>query len=332
MSETALSTHDSEVSPNRDVLLKMLRYMKLHRAIESRLEIAYRQGKLVGPLFVGTGEEAIGVAGAVQLGAKDVIFPSHRDLGGFLAKGVSAEQVFLHYLGRKDGPTRGRDANLHFGVWEHRVGSFISHMAATVPVAAGAAFAIKSRNQAHVVLCYNGDGSTSRGDWHEGLNLAAVLELPIVYVCVNNQYAYSTPLSRQMAVDTVAERASGYGMPVQTVDGNDALAVYRAMQPAIARARGGLGPSFVECVTYRMTGHGAHDPADYVPKEFFEAGARTDPIEQFTNWLLSSSRVSPFDIDAIVREIEAEVETAWAVAEESDYPDGPETLEGVYAD
>jgi pyruvate dehydrogenase E1 component alpha subunit len=310
----------------------MLRFMKLHRAIEDRLEIAYRQGKLVGPLFVGRGQEAIGVGAGILLEADDAIFPSHRDLGAFLTKGVTPLQIFLQYLGRRDGPTRGRDGNLHMGDWSHRVGSFISHMGDTVPVAAGVAFAFKARNQPQVVLCFNGDGATSRGDWHEGLNIAAVLRLPVVYICVNNGYAYSTPLSQQMAVETVAERASGYGMPSQRVDGNDILAVHRTVEAAIQRARAGDGPSFVECVTYRMTGHGAHDPADYVPRAFLEEGERNDPIRRFLNWLDQSSRVSPFDVDVIDRSIEAEVEKAWAEAEAAEAPSGPETLLGVYAE
>jgi TPP-dependent pyruvate/acetoin dehydrogenase alpha subunit len=309
----------------------MLRLMKLHRAIEDRLEIVYRQGKLVGPLFVGRGQEAVGVGGAVQLSAEDVIFPSHRDLGAFLAKGVTAERIFLQYLGRKDGPMRGRDGNLHMGDWNLRIGAFISHMADTVPVAAGAAFAFKARGQAHAVLCYNGDGSTSRGDWHEGLNLASLLRLPIVYVCLNNQYAYSTPLSKQMAVATVAERASGYGMPVDRVDGNDVLAVYDALRPAIERARSGAGPSFVECVTYRMTGHGSHDDASYVPDAFFDEGRRTDPIVRFLDWLIHSERMSTVEIDEMDAGIAAEVEAGWLAAEASEYPPGPDTLLGVYA-
>lgn len=329
---TAVGAPEPSVAPGPDDLLRMLRYMKLHRAIEDRLEIAYRQGKLVGPLFVGRGQEAVGVGGAVLLEADDAIFPSHRDLGAYLAKGVTPLQVFLQYLGRRDGPTRGRDGNLHMGDWSVRVGSFISHMADTIPVAAGVAFAFKSRGEPQVVLCYHGDGATSRGDWHEGLNLAALFDLPVVYVCVNNGFAYSTPVSRQMAVETVAERASGYGMPVHRVDGNDVLAVHDVMRSAIHRARGGLGPSYVECETFRMTGHGAHDPADYMPADFLERGARSDPIQRFVERLSQSSAVSPLDIDVLDQTIKAEVEAAWAEAEAADLPSGPETLEGVYAE
>jgi len=333
VTETAAPhSEPSAALPEHGELLRMLRLMKLHRAIEDRLEVAYLQGKLVGPLFVGRGQEAVGVGYASSLGKADVVFPSHRDLGAFLAKGVTTEEVFLQYLGRRDGPTRGRDANLHMGVWKRGVGSFISHMGDTVPVAAGVGFAFKTRGEPHVVVCCNGDGATSRGDWYEGLNLAAVQRLPVVYVCINNQYAYSTPLSTQMAVETVAVRASGYGMPVQTVDGNDVLAVYRAIQPAIARARDGLGPSFVECVTYRMTGHGAHDDASYVPPAFFEEGASRDPIVQFCGYLTESSGVDASEIARMDEEIAEEVEAAWTMAEAAEYPEGPETLEGVYAE
>lgn len=317
--------------PGRETSLRLLRLMKLHRAIEDRLDVAYRQGKLVGPLFVGLGQEAVGAGYGAHLGSDDAVFPSHRDLAAFLAKGVTAEQVFLQYLGRRTGPTRGRDGNLHMGDWSKRVGSFISHMADTAPVSAGVAFAFKARGQPNVVICANGDGATSRGDWHEALNIAAVMKLPIVYVCVNNQYAYSTPLTTTMAVDTVAERASGYGMPVVSVDGNDVLAVYEAIAPAVARAREGGGPSFVECRTYRMTGHGAHDDASYVPPDFFEEGKRNDPIVRHTAWVMETG-VSAEEIRRMDEEITAEVGAAWEHAEAEEYPDGPETLVGVYAE
>lgn len=318
-------------SPGRETLVRVLHAMRLHRAIEDRLEVMYRQGKLVGPVFVGRGQEAIGAASAAQLRADDVIFPSHRDLGAFLLKGMTAEAVFLQYLGRRDGPMRGRDGNMHMGDWSLGIGAFVSHMADTVPVAAGVALAFKTRGRDNVVLCYTGDGASSRGDWHEGLNLAALLKLPVVYLCVNNRYAYSTPLHKQMAVDSVATRASGYGMPVASVDGNDAIAVYEAAAAAIDRARVGGGPSFVECWTYRMTGHGSHDDAWYVPPAFFEAGAASDPIARLTERLEADDPASTTTLQAMDAEIATVVEDAARVAEAAPLPDGRETLDGVYA-
>ncbi|HET9986146.1 MAG TPA: thiamine pyrophosphate-dependent dehydrogenase E1 component subunit alpha [Longimicrobiales bacterium] len=312
-------------------LQRMLYFMKLQRAVEDRIVVLYRQGRIVGGVYTGRGQEAIGVGAAIHLGPDDVIFPSHRDLGGYLLKGMRPATVVASYLGRVAGPTRGRDGNLHMGDLSLGIGAFISHMADTVPVAAGVALSFKLRRRPNVVVCMTGDGATSRGDWHEGMNLAAVLGVPVVYICVNNQYAYSTPLSAQMAVAGVAERASGYGMPVTAVDGNDVLAVTAAVGEAVQRARAGGGPSFVEAKTYRMTGHSAFDMATYVPREFFAEGEARDPITRFTEWLRREELVTPGELASLEARIAAEVEAAVEEAERSPYPEGPETLRGVYA-
>lgn len=314
-----------------DELRELLYWMKLHRAVEDRIVSLYKQGEIVGGVYTGHGQEAIGVGSAVQVGAEDVVFPSHRDLGAFLAKGMTPGAVFAQYLGRMDGPTRGRDGNLHMGDWDLGIGAFVSHMADTVPVSAGVALSFRYREEPHVVLCYNGDGATSRGDWHEGLNLAAVLDLPVVYICVNNRWAYSTPLDRQMAISRVSERAAGYGIPGTTVDGNDVLAVHEAVRPAIRRAREGGGPSLVECLTYRMTGHSHADSAEYVPEGFFEEGRRQDPIPRYARWLGEQGLIDADRIAEMEARIGREVETAVGEAKRSPFPDGAETLRGVYA-
>lgn len=319
----------SELGESR--LRALLRWMKLQRALEDRIVSLYKQGEVVGGVYTGHGQEAIGVGSAVQLREGDVIFPSHRDLGAFLVRGMQPGDVFAQYLGRVDGPTRGRDGNMHMGDWDLGIGAFVSHMADTVPVAAGAALSLRQRGLDNVVLCYNGDGASSRGDWHEGLNLAAVLNLPVVYICVNNQWAYSTPLDRQMAVERVAERASGYGMPTDSVDGNDVLAVHRSVGEAIDRARSGAGPSFVECVTYRMTGHSHHDPAHYVPDHFFEEGKRRDPIDRYQRWLQERGVLEEEELREVSGEIEEAVEAGLEEGRESAWPEGPEAVEGVYA-
>jgi pyruvate dehydrogenase E1 component alpha subunit len=316
----------------RGTLIRMLQYMKLHRAIEDRVEIIYRQGKFAGPVFLGRGQEAVGVGSAILLGEDDVIFPSHRDLGAFLLKGMTPEAIFLQYFGRRTGPMRGRDGNTHMGDWKNKIGAFVSHMADTVPVAAGAALAIKTRGKNNVVLCYNGDGASSRGDWHEGLNIAAVMRLPVVYICVNNQYAYSTPVHKQMAVESVAVRASAYGMPVETVDGNDVLAVYQSAKRAVDRARREQLPSFIEYVTYRMTGHGSHDDASYVPDTFFKEGKEKDPIARFSSWLVAQGVMTDDEIAAMDDRVRHEVSAAEQVGEAGPLPEGPEGLTGVYAE
>src|SRR5579859_1905453 len=252
--------------PNAELARRCLYYMKMMREMEDRIERKlYRQGKIVGGVYVGRGQEAIPVGVGLLAEPEDALFPSHRDLALFLIRGVLPRQIFAQYMGRVGGLTRGRDGNMHMGDMSRRIIAIISAMAASVPVAAGAALALKYRGTKNIAYCFFGDGATSRGDWHEGLNFAAVQKLPVVYVCNNNQYAYSTPLSKQMACANVADRAPGYGIPAEIVDGNDVFAVYSAAERAAEHARAGNGPYLIECKTFRMTGHSAHDPADYVP-------------------------------------------------------------------
>jgi len=210
------------------------------------------------------------------------------------------------------------------------VGSIISALAATVPVAAGAALAMRYKGIDGVAFSYFGDGSTSRGDWHEGVNFAAVQKLPVVYLCNNNQYAYSTPLELQMACANVADRGPAYGIPAEIVDGNDVFAVHEATVRAAAHARSGRGPCLLECKTFRMTGHSAHDAAHYVPKELFEEWGKLDPITRAERRMIEQGWAAQGDIDELHAEVRAEVDDAVAWAEQSPFPD-PDTLEeGVY--
>jgi TPP-dependent pyruvate/acetoin dehydrogenase alpha subunit len=329
---TASFTAASGADPAADVAVRMLYFMKLQRAVEERIVNLYRQSRIVGGVYTGLGHEAIGAGATIHAREHDVIFPSHRDLSAYLCKGMTPARIFAHYLGRRGGPTRGRDANLHMGDLSIGIGAFISHMADTVPVAAGVALSFKLRRQPNIVICFNGDGATSRGDWHEGLNIAAVMRLPVVFVCVNNQFAYSTPLDKQLAVSTVAERASGYGMPVARVDGNDAVAVHAAAASAVSRARDGGGPSFIEAVTFRMTGHSAADDGSYVPAEFFESGRKSDPITRLVDWLRAAGHLDGAALAALDQRVMREVEAGVAEADASPYPEGPEGIGGVYAD
>lgn len=316
---------------NQELGTRLLYYMKLMRELEHRIENLYRQGKIVGGVFFGRGQEAISTGSAILTEPGDVVCPSHRDLAAFLIRGMPPWVVVAHYLGRQDGPTRGRDGNTHMGALPLGIVSYISSMAAIVPVANGVAFSFQYRKQPNVVLCYFGDGATSRGEWHEALNFGAVFKLPIVYFCNNNQYAYSTPVSRQMAVASVSDRAAGYGIPCQRVDGNDVLAVHEAARKAIAMARKGEGPTLIECETFRMTGHSAHDGAEYVPKELFEKWKEKDPIPRWEKYLVSHKLLARADIDALYEKVHGEVEAAVERAERSPYPDAADLLNGVYA-
>lgn len=318
---------------NQKTLLDMLYYMKLTREIETRIERKlYRQGKIVGGVYVGRGQEAIAVGSTIQLEKDDCICPSHRDMGALLIRGITPREIFAQYMGRKTGLTKGKDANMHMGDMRRNVVAFVSMLADTIPVAAGIGMTYKMRKQKNVVLCYFGDGATSRGDWHEGLNLASVQKAPVIYICNNNLYAYSTPLEKQMAVKNVAMRAQAYGMPGTTVDGNDATEVFKATQEAIQFARNGGGPSLVECKTFRMTGHSAHDDVKYVPKELFAEWEKKDPILRLESSLLRSKVVSEDEVKKLAARITREVDEAVSLAENDPFPEPGETLQGVYAD
>src|SRR5262245_27357155 len=268
---------------------RFLYYMKMMREVEDRIERKlYRQGKILGGVYVGRGQEAIPVGVGVLAEPEDVLFPSHRDLALFLIRGVPARQIFAQYMGRVGGLTRGRDGNMHMGDLRLNIVAMISAMAASVPVAAGAALALRYKGTRNVAFCFFGDGATSRGEWHEGVNFAAVQKLPLVLICNNNQYAYSTPLSKQMACANVADRAPGYGIPAEIVDGNDVLAIHEAGQRAVEHARAGRGPYLVECKTFRMTGHSAHDGGDYVPKHLWEEWAAKDPIQRLERRMIEN--------------------------------------------
>jgi TPP-dependent pyruvate/acetoin dehydrogenase alpha subunit len=315
------------VSAEADLARRALYFMALQREIEERIERRlYRQGKILGGVYVGRGQEAIGIGAGLVATDKDWLFPCHRDLGLYLIRGVEPREIFAQYMGRVGGLTRGRDGNMHMGDVNRRIAAIISAMAASVPVAAGTAMALKFQGAAEIVFNFHGDGATSRGDWHEGINLAAVQKAPLVLICNNNQYAYSTPLHLQMACEDVAERAPGYGMPAEIVDGNDVMAVYDAVKRAADHAREGLGPYLVECKTFRMTGHSAHDSGAYVPKHLWKEWEEKDPIQRCERLVESKGWLSREQIDVMHAGLRRSVDEAIEWAEKSPYPD-PATLE-----
>ena len=331
MSAPAVVPSERDVDPNRDLALQFLRYMATMREVEDRIERKlYRQGKILGGVYVGRGQEAIPVGVGLTAEPDDVLCPSHRDLALFLIRGVHPRQILAQYMGRVGGLTRGKDGNMHMGDMNRRIVAIISAMAASVPVAAGAALALKYRGTRNIAYCFFGDGATSRGDWHEGLNLAAVLKLPVVYVCNNNQYAYSTPVAKQMACADVVDRAPGYGIAAEIVDGNDVFAVHDAALRAAEHARAGNGPYLIECKTFRMTGHSAHDAAEYVPPAMWEEWGRKDPITRLEKKMVEKAWTTEGEICHLHDEIRKEIDEAAEWAEKSPYPDPSELLDNVY--
>lgn len=307
-------------------------FMKLGRAIEERIEILYKQGKIPGAIYLGRGQEATSIGTSYALSEGDVMSPTHRDLIAQLPRGMSTKRIFAQIFGKIDGPTRGKGEMSYMGDLSLGIFTPISMLPDGYPVATGAALSFKLRKEPRVAIAYCGEGATSRGDFHESLNLASVHNLPVVFIVVNNQYAYSTPAYKEMKVKDVAQKACAYNIPGVKVDGNDVMEVYTATKKAVEDARSGKGPMLIEAKTMRMRGHAGHDPAKYVPNELFDEWEKKDPIETFENRLFAEYILNDKKKAEIEEKIKTEIEEALEFAQKSDFPDGRETLEGVYAD
>src|SRR5437016_4115430 len=294
----------------------LLRAMLLMRGLEERAMTLYRQGKVPGSFYDGYGQEAVSAGAAFAMGPKDRLCILHRDLAAHLIRGVSPARILGRYMGRATGITRGRDGNVHFGDRELGCVGMVSMLPDMMLVATGMAMAFKLRGEKRCAMTWFGDGSTSRGDFHEAMNWAGVQKLPVVFVLENNQYAYSTPLDKQFAVDPV-ERAAAYGFAGVTVDGNDAEAMFEATRAARERAIGGGGPTLIEAVTMRMHGHAAHDDMKYVPKEQVEEWRKRDPVDR------QEKRLGDLgvDIEALRAEVRASIDAAAETALSSPMPD-----------
>jgi TPP-dependent pyruvate/acetoin dehydrogenase alpha subunit len=316
---------------DREDLLQIYRNMLMTRGIEERGHILYRQGKIPGSFYTGRGNEAASVGVATAMGQDDVGTPLHRDMGVHITRGVEPWRILAQYMGRADGPTKGKDGNVHMADTRLGLIAMVSHLPAMLPVAVGCALAFRIRDEPRVAVGWFGEGSSARGDTHEGMNFAGVRRLPVVFICDNNQWAYSTPTHLEYAVEHLADRAAAYGFEGVVVDGTDVLAVYREAKRAIEKARDGGGPTLIECQTLRMEGHAVHDDAFYVPKELFERWAERDPIESFRTWLRENVEMSEEEEDEITGYVKKLLNDALQRAEESPLPDPATLMDGVYA-
>jgi 2-oxoisovalerate dehydrogenase E1 component len=285
----------------REEALALHRALVLPRLIEEKMLNLLRQGRL-SKWFSGIGQEAIAVGVTSALRTDDWILPMHRNLGVFTGRAMDLTRLFRQLLGRDGGFTKGRDRTFHFGDLEHRVVGMISHLGANLPVADGLALAARLRGEDRVAAAFTGDGATSEGDFHEALNLAAVWKLPVLFVVENNQYGLSTPAVEQYACANLADRAAGYGMAGEIVDGNDLLAVRDATLRAAARARAGEGPTLLEFRTFRMRGHEEASGTAYVPRHLFEEWAKKDPILRYETLLLERGVLDEPTRDEVRRE------------------------------
>ena len=320
-----------EAGLDREDLLGVYRNMLTTRGVEERGHILYRQGKIPGSFYTGRGNEAASVGIATAMGPEDVGTPLHRDMGVHIVRGIEPWRIFAQYMGRADGPAHGRDGNVHMADMNLGLVAMVSHLPAMVPVATGCALAFRIREEARVALGWFGEGASARGDTHEAFTFAGTRRLPIVYICDNNQWAYSTPSHLEYATEHVADRAQAYGFEGVVVDGTDVLAVYREAKRAIEKARGGGGPTLIECLTLRMEGHAVHDDAFYVPKAMFERWAESDPIERYRTWLREHAEMTDEEEDEIQVGVKKLLNDALARAEQSPMPDPDGLLAGVYA-
>jgi TPP-dependent pyruvate/acetoin dehydrogenase alpha subunit len=318
----------------REQLLELYYWMRLTRTLEERLVNLYRQTKVVGGLFRSLGQEACAVGSAYALRREDVLSPLIRNLGSMLVKGATPVEVIRQYMAKGDSPTRGRELNIHFGdVVDRNFVGQISHLGDMVPVMAGVTLSFRLRGEPRVGLVYIGDGATSTGAFHEGINFAAVQRCPLVVVIENNRYAYSTPTSAQCAAERLVDKAAGYGIPGVRADGNDVLDVYRVTKDAVDRARRGEGVMLLELMTYRRKGHAEHDNQSYVPAGEIDRWAReNDPLDRYAQVLTGQETVPPAELERIDAQVADEVDRATDEAEASPAPEPVDALAGVYAD
>jgi 2-oxoisovalerate dehydrogenase E1 component len=313
-------------------LRRLHRMLLLPRVIEETMLLRLRQGKL-SKWFSGIGQEAIAVGVTAALREDDWVLPMHRNLGVFTARDLDLPRLLRQLLGKDGGLTKGRDRTFHFGSLEKHIVGMISHLGAMLPVGNGLALAARLRGETRVAAAFTGDGATSEGDFHEALNLAAVWKLPVIFVIENNQWGLSTPSHEQYACKQLADRALGYGMPGTIVDGNDVLAVHRAVRRAADRARRGDGPTLLEFKTFRMRGHEEASGTDYVPRDLVEDWARRDPLVRLESHLLGTGVLGEAEAAAMRQAYKARIDALVdeAIAEKEPTATAEELTTDVYA-
>jgi len=319
---------------SRQQCVEIYRWMLLNRKMEGVLENLYKQGKVVGGVYFGLGQEACSCASAYALRPDEWLGPLIRNQGSLLVRGFSARDIMMQYMAKAGSPTKGRDASSHFGdIQTRNVVAPISTLGDLIPVLAGVALGARLQGRSIAVMTYIGDGGQSTGVTYEGLNFAAVQNLGLVLFVENNLWGYSTPVDMQFRVQDLAERAIGYGIPGVIVDGTDACQVYDAAHEACERARRGEGPTLIEAKMMRMKGHAIHDAAEYVPKPLFEYWKKRDPIARFENYLLNVKKwLTREDHEKLMAGVDAELEADREFAVASPMPEPESAAGGVYCE
>jgi TPP-dependent pyruvate/acetoin dehydrogenase alpha subunit len=315
----------------KDESLDLLYYMLLTRRLEEHLVGLYKEGKISGGLYSSLGQESISVGTTYALEKDDIVSPVIRNIGSVLIKGYTPKDVFCQYLARMDGPTKGKDTTLHFGEIERGTVAPISILGPLIPIMAGVALAGRMQKKNRVALTYIGDGGASTGDFHEGMNFAAVQRLPLICVIENNQYAYSTPVSKQSRIPDLALRGVGYGIETAVIDGNDVIAVYETTRKAREICLRGDGPFLIECKTFRVKGHAEHDdPTKYVPRDVFDHWRKKDPVDRYIQFLTEEKIIDPKGLNDMEQKIQQILERDKKEALASPLPAADDTATGVF--
>jgi TPP-dependent pyruvate/acetoin dehydrogenase alpha subunit len=311
-------------------LLGLYRRMFLLREFEERVKLLFLEGTMPGTIHQYQGQEACGVGVCSALEPGDVITSTHRPHGHALARGLTADEVMAELFGKVTGCCKGKGGSMHMGDLSKGMVPAIAIVGGGLPVAAGMALAFKMRAEKRIAVAFMGDGATNEGIFHEALNMAAIWDLPVLYVVENNLYAASTSVAMTVKVPHIADRAAAYGMPGKTVDGNDVLAVYEATMEAAENARAGKGPILLELMTYRITGHSRRDPALYQPEAERKAAVANEPIGRFAKKLLSDKKCTQAQLDVLRNEVKEEVQTAVDRALAAPEPRPEDALEDMF--
>jgi len=313
------------------LLLDLYRRMVLIRRFEEKVRLLFLEGVMPGTIHQCDGQEACAVGVCSALQPDDVITSTHRPHGHAIARGLPVADIMSELFGKVTGCCRGKGGSMHIGDLSGGMIPAIATVGSSIPLAAGAALAFKLRAESHVAVCFFGDGATNEGAFHEGVNLASIWSLPVVFVCENNLYGASTPVRQVMRVENVADRLSAYGLTGQIADGNDVLAVREAAGQAVDQARSGNGPAFLELKTYRLCGHSRRDPRQYQPEDEKEWWARREPIGRFRAALIDAGKATDNQLDAADAEAAGEIEAAVEYAQAAELPAPTDALEDLWA-
>lgn len=326
-----MATQQSVTPYEREFLLRLYERMFLIREFEEQVKSLFLEGRMPGTIHQCQGQEAAAVGVCSALTDADYITSTHRPHGHALAKGVSPLEILIELFGGVTGCCKGKGGSMHIGNMEKGMPPAIAIVAGGIPLAVGMALAMKMQKRPNVVACFFGDGATSEGAFHEGVNMAAIWNLPVIFVCENNLYGASTPVEQISRLKTIAGRGASYGIPAHRIDGNDVLAVYEASISAKNMCLNGQGPVFLELMTYRITGHSRRDLCRYQPKEERQQAVQNEPIGRFERVLLQCSDIMQRDLDGIRARVQRDLHEAIVKAEQEPKPMPEDVLTDVYA-